>query len=211
MFFGDTSRRAVKIPVILLLTFMILQQLRDITHDAHRQLEGRVNLLGREWSLEFYRALLEKFYGFYAPLEPAIFAHLQWQDWNFAVEPRRKIHWLHRDLQFLGLSAAQISALPHSKYLPRADNFARAVGCAYVLEGSTLGGQIIARHLKKQLNLPSDGCRFFAAYGERTGAMWREFVALLSDYETSQKERSELLESARMTFGALECWLGKTL
>ena len=190
---------------------MILQLLRDTTRAKHQQLEARIDLLGRDWSLKFYRALLEKFHGFYTPLEPAIFAHSQWQQFNFAVEPRRKIHWLHSDLQFLGVNAAQIEALPRCKYLQRPDSFARALGCAYVLEGSTLGGQIIARHLKTQLNLPPEGCRFFTAYGAQTGARWREFVALLNDYQGSAHEQNELLLSACATFGALECWLDETI
>ena len=190
---------------------MILQQLRDATRLDHQQLEARINLLERDWSLEFYRALLEKFHGFYAPLEPAIFAHPQWQQAKFAIESRRKLHWLHSDLQFLGLNTPQIGALPHCKYLPRADTFARALGCAYVLEGSTLGGQIIARHLKTQLNLPPNGCRFFTAYGAQTGAMWRKFIAVLNAYESSEREQNELLESASATFRALECWLDETI
>ena len=192
-------------------TFMILQLLRDATHAQHQHLENRIDLLGRDWSLEFYRALLEKFYGFYAPLEPAIFTHPQWHEFNFVAESRRKICWLQNDLQFLGLSAAQIEALPLCKYLPRADTFARAVGCAYVVEGSTLGGQIISRHLKTKLNLPPRGCRFFTAYGEQTGKMWREFVALLNDYEAPADEQNELLLNAGATFGALDCWLDEII
>ena len=187
---------------------MILQQLRDATRVDHQQLETRIDLLNRVWSREFYRALLEKFHGFYAPLEPEIWGYSQWQKFNFLTAPRVKIDWLRQDLGFCGLNAAQIRALPRCKYLQRPASFAGALGCAYVLEGSTLGGQIISRHLKTQLNLPPQGCRFFTAYGAQTGAKWREFVAVLEAY---QGDENEVLAGAGATFRALECWLDEIL
>ena len=190
---------------------MILPQLRETTRVDHLQLETRIDLLNRAWSPEFYRALLEKFHGFYAPLEPAIFNQQQWQNFNFSTASRCKTDWLHNDLRFCGLSEAQIAALPRCKYMERPESFAQALGCAYVVEGSTLGGQIIARHLRKQLNLPPEGLRFFTAYGAETGAKWREFVALLNDYQATERERNEILAAASATFRALECWLDEII
>jgi heme oxygenase len=50
-----------------------------------------------------------------------------------------------------------------------------AVGCLYVLEGATLGGQFISRHLATLGIGPANGGLFFHGYGAKTGEMWKSF------------------------------------
>jgi heme oxygenase len=46
----------------------------------------------------------------------------------------------------------------------------------YVLEGSTLGGQILTRQIHDQLGFtPEYGCQFFSRYGPRVYEMWKTF------------------------------------
>ena len=52
----------------------------------------------------------------------------------------------------------------------------------YVLEGATLGGQVICRQLGPRLNLSADaGLSFYASYGELVGPRWKTFCALLTE------------------------------
>jgi heme oxygenase len=74
------------------------------------------------------------------------------------------------------------------------------------MEGSTLGGQILTRHFAGQLGVrPDAGCRYFAAYGENTGAMWRAFGDLVAKRPPS--ENDDMLSAAIATFERLGDWL----
>ena len=77
----------------------------------------------------------------------------------------------------------------------------------YVLEGSTLGGAIIARHVERELGLQVDtGCAFFRSYGRNVGRMWKEFGARL--LAVSGPETDEIIiASANRTFEGLRTWL----
>ncbi|RYG67449.1 hypothetical protein EON80_13565 [bacterium] len=193
---------------------MILQRLRDATRPDHERLEDHIDLLGRPWSMPFYRSLLSKFYGLYASIEPPTFSHAEWEKMGIDTASRLKLPSLVRDLHFLGLSDADIAALPLFNEAPKADTFASALGCAYVMEGSTLGGQIISRHLKQELGLelgPDNGLSFFASYGSEVGPKWREFTGVLDFYQGSEAEQTELIESAVKAFQAFDRWLADIL
>ena len=46
-----------------------------------------------------------------------------------------------------------------------------AFGCLYIMEGASLGGQVIGQHVRQTLGAtPETGGRFYAAYGDRTEA-----------------------------------------
>lgn len=191
---------------------MILQQLREQTRAEHELLEARIDLLGRSWSPLFYRSLLEKFYGFYSVIEPQTFRFEEWRHLGINVEERRKIGLLTLDLQHAGLTSTEIEALPRCQNVPTLVCFAQALGCAYVLEGATLGGQIITRHLRGELGVaPESGSAFFFSYGDEVGPRWREFVEVLNSYESSADEQTALVDSARETFCALDSWLDEIL
>ena len=60
---------------------------------------------------------------------------------------------------------------------------AEGIGCLYVLEGSTLGGQFILRALQERLGLsPDREARFFASYGKHVGSMWKSFGSFAEQY-----------------------------
>jgi heme oxygenase len=83
------------------------------------------------------------------------------------------------------------------------------LGTAYVLEGATLGGQIITRHLQQELGIqPECGGAFFHSYGASVAPMWREFVEVLNTYPATEDEQVALVASACETFSSLEAWLG---
>jgi heme oxygenase len=66
-------------------------------------------------------------------------------------------------------------ALPE---FPQPASRAEALGMLYVLEGSTLGGRFILRALTERGIADSD-LAFLDPYGDRTGARWRSFLAVL--------------------------------
>jgi heme oxygenase len=74
-----------------------------------------------------------------------------------------------------------------------------------VVEGSTLGGQVISRQLAKADILLRS---YFSGYGEQTGSLWKAFCQLL-DREATPDNQAELVQSASLTFQKLDAWLNQ--
>jgi heme oxygenase len=187
---------------------MIMQRLKRDTQFHHEQIERIVDLPSRLRSREAYRAVLVQFYGFYAPLEASLHRIegliLALSD----VAARRKAGLIARDLLALGLSPSELPALPRCGDLPALPDVAHALGCLYVLEGATLGGQIIARQLAAGPSVTADsGGAFFSGYGPETGPMWRSFGTGLAAYVTTPEREAGVVTAARETFRAFERWL----
>jgi heme oxygenase len=84
-----------------------------------------------------------------------------------------------------------------------------ALGRLYVLEGSSLGGVFIDRHLATLPQLASAGrMSCFSPYGERTGAMWHAFRSVTRARVATGGDAGRLVAAARQTFGALATWCG---
>jgi heme oxygenase len=83
---------------------------------------------------------------------------------------------------------------------PRLTGLSAAVGCAYVLEGATLGGLLIARTIRERLGWES---AFYAGYGARTAARWREFgLAVRAVAAAAALDETALVGAANATFDA---------
>ena len=55
-----------------------------------------------------------------------------------------------------------------------------------MVEGATLGGQLLRRHLAPRLALtPERGLAYFAAYGDAVGPMWRAFGAAVARFDAA--------------------------
>jgi heme oxygenase len=179
--------------------------LRAATHDVHERLHGHPDLKrlaeGRLDRLE-YRALLARLHGFHAAADAA-FAQVA-QLAPIDMMPRRKTPLLRSDLLVLGLRAGDIDALPLCDLPPIASR-AALMGCAYVVEGSTLGGLTLARAVAPMFDGAIAGRRFLLGYGERHGAMWREFLNALEAVDDIQHD--ELAGAALATFAAFERWM----
>lgn len=137
------------------------------------------------------------------------FADAWWNREAFPSSSWRKLPLLTRDLITLGSTPAEIQRLAICLSLPPLDSRAGALGCLYVLEGATLGGQIISRHLSEIQNLsPERGAAFFYGYGAETGHMWKSFRALLTrDVESGECDPEEVIAAAAETFHRYENWV----
>jgi heme oxygenase (biliverdin-IX-beta and delta-forming) len=184
-----------------------LKQGTRIHHDA---LERKMAPLLGTVSIHTYTALLQKLFGYYKPLEERIAALPGWHNLPVDLGRRQKAPLLARDLLWLKVTQPQLSLLPQCERLPEVKSITQAFGCLYVLEGATLGGQIIGRHLKKNLALDEDrGCAFFCSYGDEVGLMWKCFRETLSSHcsKHGRTEEKQLVTSARETFVSLDYWL----
>lgn len=186
----------------------LLARLRAATRPQHDAIEGVVDVLRPDLTAARYRRLLEAFYGFYAPWEAAAAAPAETRD---LVLDRRKTPLLERDLAHWGLNAVDRAALPRCRALPPLDTAARVLGSLYVLEGATLGGQVIARHVEATLGVaPGAGDAFFRSYGDRVGAMWQAFRDRVRA-RSSPLWDPPIIRSGCDTFSALHNWLAQQL
>lgn len=178
-------------------------RLRAATAPAHEALERDLDWQARVSSLAGYRGLLARLRGFHAAWEPVIGTALS--DGAF-FDPRRRLDALDRDLAFLGLSAEDIAGLDRARSLSL-DGPATAMGALYVLEGSTLGGRVIGRHIGATHGLTGEGLAYYSGHGARTGAMWAAFRARLDGYE---EESEAVVAAANGTFDAMRVWLSRS-
>ena len=183
----------------------ILQRLKRGTSDIHRRIEERVPVFRPDFGLADYRVLVERFYGFWAPLETKLWRIEALRDAELDLAGRLKSFLLERDLRVLGCQPALV---PQCGNLPFVDNFLQGLGCLYVLEGSTLGARVISRHIGAKLRLSEGlGASFFNAYGESVGHRWNDFRTFVTA-RVSTEDAEEMIAAARQTFECFYEWLG---
>ena len=187
----------------------ILQRLKQDTQAVHASLETHIDLFKRVRSDQSYRALLESFYGLHHPYDSLIQGTAsEISPWLPDVRSRTRIEALRRDLGVLGNST--LNDLPQAT-IPSFQTTAEMFGCLYVLEGSTLGGQIISRHIRETLNYtPENGCAFFSAYGSNVGEMWMKFRVGIEAYSESHPQyNDDVIAFATKTFQTFEQWIAR--
>lgn len=187
---------------------MILKHLKQATGSRHAALESRLPLLDAGMSRLSYLHFLQRFYGYYAPLESQLLALPYWNSMDFDYAGRHKTPRLMQDLRALGETPEAIQGFARCQHLPTLASPGQLLGCLYVIEGATLGGQIITRHLEANLGLtPLTGASFFDGYGARTGSQWKAFCAMLRGNAGESGRQDDILSSASQTFETLGQWL----
>jgi heme oxygenase len=177
-------------------------RLKNETRFWHDEVERELDLMDPQLSLESYQRVLKKFFGFYAPVEALTAAVCR--DLPEALEQREKTPKLRADLAFFGIHA---EGLPRCLRLPQFSSVADALGGCYVMEGATLGGQYISRHVRATLGIDAaSGGSFFQGYGTETGRMWKSFEELLHRYADDDQAESTVA-AAKATFEAFAVWL----
>ena len=182
----------------------LLERLKVETRPAHDRIEAAMELDRRIASRDEYRSLLIRFYGFHSAWERA--AGAMAPDRAF-FESRCKTKLLIRDLVALDLDEDEIIRLPQCDPLMPLPSSAAVLGSMYVVEGSTLGGAVIAREVERKLGFDAEtGCAYFRSYGRDIAVMWRQFGAMLQ--EASSPEADDVIvATAQKTFDVMHGWL----
>ncbi len=187
---------------------MILQLLKDVTHESHAALELQMPLLDADLRPTAYQHMVQKLYTFHKPLEILLLSSPSFADIGIEYAERAKTARLARDLEALGLRASDIEQMPLCDTLPPLEKQSHIWGCLYVLEGATLGGQIVARHLQASLKLtPETGASYFSGYGVQTGPRWKAFCTLLTAYAARVDDTSDIIAGANATYATLSAWM----
>ena len=182
-------------------------ELRAATWPSHQRLDKRLDFKARLATIDSYRGHIERMLGFYAPIEARLASGV-FGDWLTDYAARRKVPLLERDILALGAGSSDIAVLPCCPFVPACNDPQAAFGCAYVLEGATLGGRTLMPLVETRLGLTAEhGAAFLGSYGDAVGDMWRCFGRALDRCCSTENHRGRAAEAASATFSALEHWL----
>jgi heme oxygenase (biliverdin-IX-beta and delta-forming) len=191
----------------------VMSLLKSETAAVHRQLERNrflFRLFQTDFSIQEYRQLLCKFYGFFSAIEPLIFTNLNAVA-NQALAHRTKSELIVMDLSLLEMDETNFKTISKCEELPLLNSFARQMGALYVLEGSTLGGRIISKRLKDQFGETIvNKMNYYQSYGENLILEWTSFQNFMAEhFDDKEDEISEVVNAAIETFLCLDSWLEK--
>jgi heme oxygenase (biliverdin-IX-beta and delta-forming) len=171
-------------------------RLRSETEALHRTTEAAVGVPGSVSSRADYARLLRVLLAFYSAAQREL-ENPQWSEgWaavgiDISAHDRRAL--LEKDLRLLGAAAGSV-AEPDL----RLESFAEALGCLYVVEGSSLGGRFLAPLIVEALgDVPT--C-FYAGEGREHPGPWRALQAALKTFEIAQTNLDDVVRGARLTF-----------
>jgi heme oxygenase (biliverdin-IX-beta and delta-forming) len=185
---------------------IFLQQLRSKTANSHQLIEQNSlsqSLMSQSVTTSDYADYLKSMYGFVYGFEKMVFPLLKHHE-LLQIEGRRKAHFIQDDLALLNHSSAQ-PYINEGLFKTHYQTASAALGGMYVLEGSTLGGQIINKHLSKILGDSVAGkTTYLTAYAGQTGSMWKIFLQLLCEAGAITDNEDEIIDSAVNTFSLLD-------
>lgn len=187
---------------------MFLQNLRIQTNASHKTLEQNplsFLLMQDTVGLEDYINYLKKLYGFVKGFEKNVFPLLR--NTLPDIEQRKKTHLLEADLLAQHQDLSTIVILDDLMFYQNFNTESSAWGGMYVLEGSTLGGQIINRCLQKNIGQTIGQSQYFTGYAAETGNAWKFFLENLGiQADKSPQEENEIIAAAIKTFDLMDSW-----
>jgi len=149
-----------------------------------------------------YAQVLSWFFGFNLPVEQSIRQYVTAEQLP-DIEDRGKAWLAKEDIESLSFATSNLKIC---KDLPRIGSVEEAMGALYVLEGSTLGGKIIAKMLEKKNPEFRNSLRFFTGYGKETGSRWTYFLHHLNMFDSDGQVRI-ITASANETFLKFKYWI----
>lgn len=169
---------------------MKTESFKEATKDLHQQVEEE-NLarfiMDHSMDLETYKLLLLQNFIAYQKTENAIALFIK----GYQATKHKE---LQKDLEELQIS----EVAPDFTF--SCNSTAEAFGAAYVVEGSALGGMVLARNIPKCPGLSSIEKHHFFNGDKVNLKSWQDFKNKLSEQDFSEMEQQEALEKAKDTF-----------
>lgn len=168
--------------------------LRDACGDIHARLDARLSRFNFSDRAD-YADMLARMSGPLSATESALsagIAPVKFENWA----GRLRAHALRADLEHLGAAFTQRFAAP-------IEDEAEMFGALYVLEGSRLGGRVLARMADESGDAMVRGATRYFRHAEREGH-WRSFLDAMENSEAVRAAPKRTTQSALTTFEAFE-------
>jgi heme oxygenase len=185
---------------------MLQEKLKNATAKSHDELELLMfvgEIMNKTLTSEQYKSLLITNYLVHSEYEGNI--HQMLNDTlknDLQIEKRSKLESLKLDLEEAGINSAQIDRefvdLPLLNF-----NYSSMLGAMYVLEGATLGGNVIYKKLMLNSNLTDLGYKFhyYSVYAADLMPHWISFVKTINI--APQVSEDQAAEGASSMFNAI--------
>lgn len=199
--------------------------LKTETRSQHDATENHfAALMDPNLTIDTYLNVLKQMAGFHREFENLLFQLPDSKAAQFYLNDRTKLNRLLRDQkvveekinegrkkqtqQFKTQSCPIDFKVDHNEFAQRmkmalkssASSEASLWGFIYVIEGSTLGGQIISKNIQQSLDLdPTAGIEYFSGYGVNNNVMWRRFLFELDNPE-AQAQPQSAVQGAKLAF-----------
>ncbi|RLZ08730.1 biliverdin-producing heme oxygenase [Faecalibacter macacae] len=173
---------------------MVTELLKTETRQYHDEIEQKLEsnkLFDGTFTQDNYYKMLVVNHQFIKAYETEIHAFLNNSDKELLNRINfNKLSLIEKDILELKLSPKEIGTINHLK------NRAEALGALYVIEGSMLGGMVIAKQLKKYPDLETANFNYFGHYGQDIGPIWKAFVNYLNEQIIDENEKQDTLQGA---------------
>jgi len=184
----------------------VLTALRTATAAEHEQVETALGLMEPGLRRDRLVEVLTRLHAFWTVAEAGLDAWARQEPADaetVAWSRRRRASLFATDLRALG-AGTDAATRPG---LPGVEDTDQALGRLYVLEGSTLGGTFISRHLATLPTLgPGVRLGAFSPYGPETGAMWDAYRRVTRERVAGGGDADRIVGAARDTFTVLAAW-----
>lgn len=185
---------------------MLQEILKSATKNQHDELENLMfvqEIMSKTLNLDQYRTVLATNYRVHAAIESQIHEALdqQLRD-QLAVTGREKTAALEKDLVEAGLDKEELAAFDLSFVQLSKPSVAAALGAMYVLEGATLGGNVILKKLRASPVFATFNLYYYNVYGENLVPNWKSFVQVLNS-SVPAADYNEAVESATAMFSQI--------
>ncbi len=186
-----------------------MQRLRESIMPLHDEAEksGPLSAIPEKLvTLQEYRRILERLYGFVFVAENIIQSQVQHSGLDYKA--RIRVDHLVKDLIFLGNTRESLIKIPVCQGMPVIRNTPQGLGLLYLFEGSRLGGLVLSKALKEHFGFRGyHGYAYFASNGMEVATMWAYFKDFMENYVQTQGGGDDIIIAAKKGFVSLNMWL----
>lgn len=178
---------------------MLVNELRVVLKPFHDEIEQYAysdKIMATTITPEEYKHLLKKQYITHKPIEEALDKHKD-ELAKIGYIYRSKMDSIRKDLIKLDENPDEIKI--DETFELNSKN--EALGCLYVIEGSTMGGAMIANQLPKSEALKDSlTLNYYGIYGDKTREYFLELAEIINSNSKIRKDADEITEACKKTY-----------
>jgi len=186
---------------------MILEKIKSQTRQYHDNIEKLAysnQIMNGSLNLEQYKSLISANYIFNKVVEEKLVSIEELKNYELLeIDKRRKTAYLENDLVSININKNDLFKYEQNLSV-EISNIFEAIGYLYLLEGSTLGGSVILKKIKRNKNINIKNFNFYGCYGEQTREKWLNFcqtlIKIADDNEVSEEKILNSVISAYENF-----------